>query len=173
MIDQIFSEGCRSEGCRSGCVTPSDYGLGMEQVSVAELFKKCSEILDRAMRGERFIICRHQRPIATLQPLNGVVVQPYEGRDYDVNGSPLSDACGELEKLTEAERTLLRDGVSGGRLIFGHGGWEAMKSLVVRGLARKSADRGIVITARGLVLREELLVRAGRDPTDCWLGGHA
>jgi hypothetical protein len=129
------------------------------------------------MRGERLIICRHRRPIATLQPLDGLVFQPLEGRDYDISGSPLGSPSVELEKLSETERALLLDAVSHGRLVPNRVERDhdtstyrlALESLVIRGLIKRSSSRGHVLTGRGLVLREELFVQAERDPTDCWL----
>jgi antitoxin (DNA-binding transcriptional repressor) of toxin-antitoxin stability system len=148
-----------------------------QKVSSGLLNQKTGEILDRVMRDERLIICRHRRPIATLQPLDGLVTQPLEGRDYDITGSPLGSGSVELEKLPEPERALLLDAVSHGRLIPNRVAWDhdtnahrlALESLVIRGLVKRSSSRGHVLTGRGLVLREELFVQAGRDPTDCWL----
>ena len=154
---------------------------GLVRVSVADFARGLGDLLDRTLRGERFIVCRHKRPIATLQPLNGVIVQPFEGLDYDVEGSLLGDVSQELEKLSELQRAILRDAVSNGRptsLPLGHplqglGIGPALDDLQQRGFLTRSKRRrgGRVITARGLVLREELLTQAGADPSDCWLGG--
>ena len=127
----------------------------LRRISVSELNDKPGEILDRAMRGERFVVCRHRRPIAMLLPL----------------GASPGDLLTDLDELTEGEKMVLRDSVRQGALK-----WAGVdtKNLVLRGLARRSPSRGgLVITGRGLILREELLARAGVDPTDCWIGGRA
>ena len=46
-----------------------DYNLSMKQVNVAEAKRRLSELLDRASRGERIAICRRNRPIAELGPV--------------------------------------------------------------------------------------------------------
>lgn len=145
----------------------------LTRVSVTELVQRPGELVDRVLQGERVLICRHRRPVATLQPLTGVVVQPFVPADFDVTGSPLGDAGAEVDKLTPAQQALLLDGVRLGRFVVSrveqdHDLGEinvALRELVVRGLARKS-DRGVLITGRGMVLREELYVRNGRSDCD-------
>lgn len=41
----------------------------MIRVNVYEVKAKLSEYLDRATRGERIVICRHNKPVAELRPL--------------------------------------------------------------------------------------------------------
>lgn len=143
------------------------------RLPVSELNKKTGEVVHRVMRGERFIVCRHGRPVATLQPLNGRVVQPLDGTQCDVTGSPLGDASAEVDKLTCAQHALLLDGISLGRIVFSrlyhdHRSDElgaGLEDLVLRGLVRRS-DRGTILTGRGMVLREELFLRHGRGDCD-------
>jgi len=138
-------------------------------VTVRELSRSPATVFERVARGERLIVARHGRPIATLQPLDGVVVQPLTRAQSDVRGVVLGDAEAELEKLTEIERDLLRDGGRWDRLYPGHlshvhalGDLHAqVRAFGVRGLARK-AERGWVLTGRGMILRELLLAQAGR-----------
>ena len=40
----------------------------MFKVNVFEVKAKLSEYLDRAARGERIVICRHNKPVAELRP---------------------------------------------------------------------------------------------------------
>jgi len=48
----------------------------MIQVNVFEIKARLSEYLDRVARGERIIVCRHNRPVAELRPLGEVRRQP-------------------------------------------------------------------------------------------------
>ena len=48
----------------------------MSLVNVFEIKAKLSEYLDRAVRGERVIICRHNKPVAELRALEPVQTQP-------------------------------------------------------------------------------------------------
>jgi len=48
----------------------------MLKVNVFEIKAKLSEYLDRAIQGERIVICRHNKPIAELRPLDGVRTEP-------------------------------------------------------------------------------------------------
>ena len=41
----------------------------MPKVNVFEVKAKFSEYLDRATRGERIVICRHNKPVAELRPI--------------------------------------------------------------------------------------------------------
>ncbi|MDQ4143973.1 MAG: hypothetical protein M3198_09565 [Actinomycetota bacterium] len=43
-----------------------------------------------------------------MQPLNGCVVQPFQGREFNVYGSPLGDVASEATELLEVERDLIR-----------------------------------------------------------------
>jgi prevent-host-death family protein len=44
----------------------------MFKVNVFEVKAKLSEYLDRAARGERIVICRHNEPVAELRPVTAV-----------------------------------------------------------------------------------------------------
>jgi antitoxin (DNA-binding transcriptional repressor) of toxin-antitoxin stability system len=48
----------------------------MYKVKVFEVKAKFSEYLDRAMRGERIVICRHNKPVAELRAVEGVRAEP-------------------------------------------------------------------------------------------------
>ena len=48
----------------------------MIQVNIFEMKAKLSEYLDRASRGERIIVCRHNKPVAELRPLEAVRTEP-------------------------------------------------------------------------------------------------
>lgn len=136
-------------------------------VSARTLSREPGKVLRRVEKGERLIVCRHGKPIGTLQPLNGVVEQPIEGRSYDVAGSPLLYPHAEVEKLSPLQRRLLayevrRDLVKGGGLA---GRDEAVDDMELRGLVRRHPDGGVVLTGRGFVLREAIFEREGRiDP---------
>jgi antitoxin (DNA-binding transcriptional repressor) of toxin-antitoxin stability system len=143
----------------------------MPAVTTSDLSKRPGETLDRVERGERLVVCRHRRPVATLQPLDGYVFQPFSGAVHDVFGWPFGDEAAQVEALTEAEQALLLNGCRMLRLSanvplcekFGsslmHQTIEEMKS---RGLARKT-PRGVELTGRGLALRETLMKMEGRE----------
>ena len=48
----------------------------MSKVNVFEMKAKLSEYLDRAMRGERIVICRHNKPVAELRAIEEVRTEP-------------------------------------------------------------------------------------------------
>lgn len=48
----------------------------MSKANVFEVKAKLSEYLERAARGERIVICRHNRPIAELRAVVAVRVEP-------------------------------------------------------------------------------------------------
>ena len=48
----------------------------MLKVNVFEIKAKLSEYLDRAARGERVVICRHNKPVAELRPISEAVSKP-------------------------------------------------------------------------------------------------
>ena len=146
----------------------------LPSVSVRELSRDTRRLLDRVARGERLIICRHDQPIATLQPLDGVVVQPFDGHEYDVFGAPLGDAFHEARKLPDLARALLRDGVTRlgkvsplrirGRYrqqTMGH----VIEQLIQMGLLIRT-DRGLEPTSRGWMLRDALVAQAGQSRDD-------
>jgi antitoxin (DNA-binding transcriptional repressor) of toxin-antitoxin stability system len=129
-------------------------------VGVRDLVRNPAAVLERVAHGERFIVCRHRRPIATLQPIDGWVGDIEGRRPCDIYGFPIGDPEGEAAKLSGLEKDLLVN-VKRGRFIFsGPGFREAMDDLVLRGFARKSQNRGMVVTGRGIVLREWLRQRA-------------
>ena len=48
----------------------------MNKVNVFEIKAKLSEYLDRAARGERIVICRHNKPVAELRAIVDAVSKP-------------------------------------------------------------------------------------------------
>ena len=48
----------------------------MIKVNVFEVKARLSEYLDRACRGERIVICRHNKPVAELRALEDVRAEP-------------------------------------------------------------------------------------------------
>ncbi|CAN5529987.1 hypothetical protein BH20ACT23_BH20ACT23_14320 [soil metagenome] len=136
-------------------------------VTTSDLSRKPRAVLDRVARGERLIVCRHKQPIATLQPLDGTVWQPFTGGAQDIYGWPVGGAFQECEKLSEAQRELLSDGVSQGRLVPArlaerYGFVELIRSIenmALRGLVHRT-NRGWELTGRGLALRETLMQKA-------------
>jgi len=48
----------------------------MIKVNVFEVKAKLSEYLDRAAAGERIVICRHNRPVAELRPVEEARTEP-------------------------------------------------------------------------------------------------
>jgi prevent-host-death family protein len=48
----------------------------MIKVNVFEAKARLSEYLDRVARGERILICRHNKPVAELRPLSAVRTEP-------------------------------------------------------------------------------------------------
>ena len=146
----------------------------LETIAVRDLNRRPGEILARVRAGERFVVCHHRRPVATLQPLDGVVVQPFAGSEYDIEGSRLGDARDEAAKLGEVERDLLARGVWRGRVLAGRiaerWSWGetmgALDELRLRGLAMKT-HAGYVPTGRGWLLHEALAAvpRGERDWT--------
>lgn len=146
-------------------------------VSLRELSRGCGQIVDRVLRGERLIVCRHGRPVATLQPLTGSVVQPFEGREFDIHGASLGDVGAEVDKLSEVQRALLADAIRRGRFIPGclseqhtwAEGRDGLDDLVLRGYAKRGAYGGLVPTGRGIVLREHLRAGLGLECDDRWV----
>ncbi|HZK51905.1 MAG TPA: hypothetical protein VFD47_10120 [Actinomycetota bacterium] len=53
-----------------------EHGKGMNLllpiVTTSDLSRTPRRVLNRIARGERFIVCCHGRPLATLQPLDGI-----------------------------------------------------------------------------------------------------
>ena len=131
-------------------------------VSTSDLSRRPNDVLGRVERGERLIVCRHKKPVATLQPLDGYVFQPFEGTAHDVFGWPIGGIDDELAKLTELQRALLRYGYRDWRLWWTRVPAEiegsrmgALDDLIVRGVAKKTS-RGYELTSRGLAMHEAL-----------------
>jgi prevent-host-death family protein len=53
-----------------------DKNMVMIKVNVFEIKAKLSEYLDRAAKGERIVICRHNQPVAELRPVEAVRTEP-------------------------------------------------------------------------------------------------
>lgn len=139
-------------------------------ITTSELSKRPGDVLDRVARGERLVVCRHKKPVATLQPLDGYVFQPFTGAVHDVFGWAFGAEADQVEALTDVERALLLHGRRGLRLrpaleLGERFEWgvqtRAVEALKLRGLARKT-PRGVELTGRGLVLHEILMKEAGR-----------
>ena len=52
------------------------HNMVMYKVNVFEVKAKLSEYLDRAVRGERIVICRHNKPVAELRAIERVRTEP-------------------------------------------------------------------------------------------------
>jgi prevent-host-death family protein len=52
------------------------YYLTMIKVNVVEVKARLSEYLDRVERGERVVICRRNRPVAELRPVEATRTEP-------------------------------------------------------------------------------------------------
>lgn len=145
--------------------TPRD----LPQIGIGELSRNPRGVLKRVLRGERLIVCRHGHPVATLQPLNGCVTQPFEASaeapTYDLGGRPLGDLDRQIAHLTPAEKKVLMHGIRWDHRIkpaYAPSNWiEFARDWQLRGLVRKTR-RGLILTGRGMVLREALLERAGK-----------
>jgi prevent-host-death family protein len=135
-------------------------------VTTSDLSRRPRAVLDRVLRGERLIVSCHGHPLATLQPLDGVVVQPFTGCGHDIFGWPVGGEVEECAKLSQAQRDLLSEGVRHGKFAPArlHGRHEfgklirAIEDMALRGLARRT-HRGWVPTGRGMVLHEALARR--------------
>jgi prevent-host-death family protein len=133
-------------------------------VTTSDLSRSPRAVLDRVLRGERLVVSCHGRPLATLQPLDGVVFQPFTGSGHDIFGWPVGGEGEECAKLSQAQRDLLSDGVKHWRFVLGllHDKHDfealvrALDDLGLRGLARKT-NRGWEPTGRGMVLHEFLV----------------
>lgn len=133
-------------------------------VTTSDLSRSPRKVLERVARGERLIVCWHKRPVATLQPLDGVVSQPLRGGGHDIYGWPIGETLEETRKLNEAQRALLTQGVVRGRFLpFRLERWfrisdlfDSLEEMQLKGLATRT-HRGLVLTGRGMVMREALL----------------
>ena len=143
----------------------------LPQVTTSDLSRQPGDVLDRVARGERLVVCRRKEPVATLQPLDGYVFQPFTGTAHDIFGWPFGAEADQLEGLSDVDRALLLDGCRGLRVrttvhLDEEFGWSvlrrAIEAMRLRGLARKT-PRGIELTGRGLFLREVLMKLEGRE----------
>lgn len=120
------------------------------------------------------LVSCHGRPVATLQPLDGVVVQPFTGGAHDIFGWPAGGALAEADKLTEIQRALLTHGVVRRIRVAPTRLWgpfeeaevaDCVRQIQVEGIAKRTS-RGLELTARGMALREALGRRDGLDPDE-------
>ena len=58
------------------------YNMVMLMVNIADIKAKLSEYLDRAVAGERVLICRHNKPIAELRAVADLRTDPRPIPDY-------------------------------------------------------------------------------------------
>ena len=107
-------------------------------------------------------MCRHKKPLATLQPLDGYVFQPFEGTAHDIFGWPIGGIDEEIAKLSRAQRVLLRDCYHQWRLRpmrlpsqLQCDYNDELKDLALRGLAKRTW-LGWELTGRGLAMHEAL-----------------
>lgn len=143
--------------------------IDLPWLSLRDLTRQPGPFVDRVARGERFIVTKHGRPIATLQPLDGYVVDPRAGVESDICGSPLGNPRAEAEKLTRVQREMLRNAnrlhqVTTADIPHSERGWRVeMDELELRGLAKRTETRhGLYLTGRGMVLQEWLNSEAAR-----------
>ena len=74
----------------------------MLMVNIFEIKAKLSEYLDRAVAGERVLICRHNKPVAELRAIAGARTDPRP--IGPLAGRPTFDiAPGFFEPMSEAE----------------------------------------------------------------------
>ena len=141
-------------------------------IGVRDLNRQPRKILERVEGGEVLCICRNGRPVALLQPLGGAVVQSLPGSNGAVLWTAESNLAPQVDELTTAEQALLLWGVrQGGRMTLRSGDEDVpygeladgIRSLVMKGLARRPRSGGTWITGRGMVLREALCARRRVD----------
>ena len=140
----------------------------LPSVSIRDLSRGPGEVLRRVSAGERLLLCRNGKPVATLQPLDGYVFQPFTGTAHDVFGWPIGGIDDEIAKLSRAQRVILVRCYSQWRLRMtrlwhycpGASFIEEIREMHLRGLVVRT-EFGWELTGRGLALREELL-RRGR-----------
>ena len=78
------------------------YNMVMLMVNVADIKAKLSEYLDRAVAGERVLICRHNKPIAELRAVADLRTDPRP--IGPLPGRPTFDvAAAFFEPMPEAE----------------------------------------------------------------------
>jgi prevent-host-death family protein len=133
-------------------------------ITTSDLSRNPGRVLRRIERGERLVVCRKGKPLATLQPLDGFVFQPFEGTAHDVFGWPIGGIEEEAGKLSDLQRQLLLHGYRQWRIwparVMDRAEWSlcigALEEMRVRGLVTKT-ECGNELTGRGLALREALL----------------
>ena len=81
----------------------------MITTNVAEIKAKLSEFLERARRGERVVICRHNKPVAELRAFESVRVEPRP--IGPLNGRPVFDVAASFFDPLPEEELDLWDGV--------------------------------------------------------------
>jgi prevent-host-death family protein len=82
----------------------------MIRVNVYEVKAKLSEYLDRASRGERIVICRHNKPVAELRPIADLRA---EARPVGpLPGRPTFDVSEEFFEPLSASELALWDGLA-------------------------------------------------------------
>jgi prevent-host-death family protein len=92
----------------------------MLKVNVFEIKAKLSEYLDRAARGERVVICRHNKPIAEIRPISEAASKPRP--IGPIPGRPTFDVPAEFfeplpaDELALWEGTVATDPLSAGRI---------------------------------------------------------
>jgi prevent-host-death family protein len=77
----------------------------MIKVNLFEAKARLSEYLDRAARGERVVVCRHNRPVAELRPVSAARTEPRP--IGPLTGRPAFDVAPSFfEPLTDDELEL-------------------------------------------------------------------
>jgi len=107
------------------------YNMVMFKVNVFEVKAKLSEYLDRAARGERIVICRHNKPVAELRPISEAQSTPRPVGP--IPGRPVFDVPPSFFEPLTADELDEWEGVSGGQ------GLAAAKS--ARGAARVAESK--------------------------------
>jgi prevent-host-death family protein len=131
-------------------------------VTVRQLSREPRPVMEEVGRGKRFVVTKHGKPLATLQPIDGYVTHPVTAKESDIFGSPLGSQAHEAAKLSTVEKELLsRAHPLFNRITVGCSDapsdqlWAGMRSLQLRGMARKQS-RGLILTGRGLTMQEWL-----------------
>lgn len=94
----------------------------MVKTNVAEIKARLSEYLDRALAGERVVICRHNKPVAELRPFSEVRVErrpigPLPGRPtFEISPSFFDPLPDEELALWEGAAGPLSDAGAPGRV---------------------------------------------------------
>jgi antitoxin (DNA-binding transcriptional repressor) of toxin-antitoxin stability system len=83
----------------------------MNKVNVFEVKAKLSEYLDRAARGERIVICRHNKPVAELRAIVDAVSTPRT--IGPIPGRPTFDVPASFFELLPEDDLEQWEGISG------------------------------------------------------------